>query len=634
MLIPGQETTRRFYLEVIIGSAYSLIFLALIVLYEWSFHLTKLSFFYRSAFSEALSVLLCALAVPSLFIFALSIALLLLGSIPGASRFRSLWARLSIVSAALFLATFLFVVADGFLYTLLDLGVLSLRSMLRYLFAFLYLALFAFALRALRISLSREARSASNRACLVSAALILTCSTTFAWFRFYPFEKLQLDYTLPTRIVPNLPDIYLIGADGTDASHLAIYGYGRSTTPFLETIAKDSLVFLNAFADTNSSTGSLTTMLTGKSPVRTRVLHYPDILRGVDAYQHLPGILRLIGYRSIELGLRRYADSFDVNLRAGFEEANFRSLTRFPLNFACNYSRICNSLELYLLIELEEKIVSRIKHAFGLEKVTNVYKFILDPHVFGDHDLKLTEALQEFVENSQAPVFGHVHFVGTHGPSFLIQERRFSEGKLQTEATYADFYDDALLSFDRNLEKFFKFLQAERRLANSLFIFYSDHDSKHLINVRIPLIIYSPNRELTGHIKRNVSLLDISPTILDYIGAPQANWFEGTSLLAAAQPGRRIITAKAKNPGDKDYSSPPFFNFEELGLVSCNQGFKLVLASDNLGEDQLSPIPEECKNQEPLTSYIARSELLGAFEMRNNITQPESKPEIAHNPPR
>lgn len=632
---PAASLPQDSYRSILVGGVYSLLSSALLILYEWVFHVSKLSFMHRSSFAEALSILLCALVVPSVFSLVLTGILLTLGALPFTIRLHRVWAAISIFCSTLILATFLFIVIDGFLYTLFDLGVLSLRSASRHLFALLYLALVFFIGCALRSSLARGRQALSNRAGLAGAALIILVSITASALRFYPLGRLQPNnYQFVLSNISNLPDIYLIGADGADADHFSIYGYKRNTTPFLSSLAKSSLVFLNAFADTNSSTGSLTTMLTGKSSLRTRVLHYPDILMGNDAHQHLPGVLRELGYRSIELGLRRYADSFDVNMRRGFDEVNYRNLNRFPLSLACAFPQICSSLELYLLIELEEKITSRIKHAFGFEKITNVYKFILEPHVFFDHDIRLTRTLQDFVAGSPAPVFAHVHFVGTHGPSFIIQERNFSDGKLQSESTYADFYDDALGSVDRNIEKLFEFLSSKGRLQNSLFVFYSDHDSKHEINVRIPLLLYAPGRTLTGRISRNVSLLDIAPTILDYLGLPRADWFEGVSLLKLDQKQRSIITAKAKNPGDKNYSSPPFFNFEQLGLIACNQSFKLTLASGELTEHTFSSSPEECSTHELLTNELARKKLLETFDNRGRLAQLESRSETVQAMPR
>jgi arylsulfatase A-like enzyme len=44
------------------------------------------------------------------------------------------------------------------------------------------------------------------------------------------------------------PNILLIVMDAVRADHLSCYGYKRPTTPFLEEMAADGVIFDNAFA--------------------------------------------------------------------------------------------------------------------------------------------------------------------------------------------------------------------------------------------------------------------------------------------------------------------------------------------------------------------------------------------------
>ena len=80
-----------------------------------------------------------------------------------------------------------------------------------------------------------------------------------------PILKNQL---YAARNPPNnhLPDIILITIDNVRADHLASYGYFRQTSPFLDNMAGESVVFDNATVQINYTTGSHLSMLTSRYP--------------------------------------------------------------------------------------------------------------------------------------------------------------------------------------------------------------------------------------------------------------------------------------------------------------------------------------------------------------------------------
>ena len=62
------------------------------------------------------------------------------------------------------------------------------------------------------------------------------------------------------------PNILLVGMDGVNADHLSVYGYDRATSPSLAQLARDALVFTNAYSNAANTGGALTAMLTGRLP--------------------------------------------------------------------------------------------------------------------------------------------------------------------------------------------------------------------------------------------------------------------------------------------------------------------------------------------------------------------------------
>ena len=134
------------------------------------------------------------------------------------------------------------------------------------------------------------------------------------------------------------PNILLIGSDGLNASNTSVYGYERDTTPNLRHLADESLLAENAFTNSAKTSGSIISIFNSKLPTQTRVIYPPDILRNSNSYQHLPGILHKLGYRTIEISISHYIDAYTLNLRDGFDivndrsedQAGFQIFSRFP----------------------------------------------------------------------------------------------------------------------------------------------------------------------------------------------------------------------------------------------------------------------------------------------------------------
>ncbi len=84
-------------------------------------------------------------------------------------------------------------------------------------------------------------------------------------------------------------DVFYVVLDAFYAKRASLYGYGRQTTPFLEKLGQESIVFSNFFAHSPYTLASTGTLLTSKYPhqhglTRTEARLRPDL-------ESLPGIL-------------------------------------------------------------------------------------------------------------------------------------------------------------------------------------------------------------------------------------------------------------------------------------------------------------------------------------------------------
>ncbi len=199
-----------------------------------------------------------------------------------------------------------------------------------------------------------------------------------------------------------LPNIILLSSDGLNAGNMSVYGYERETTPFLEEFARDAMVYENAFSNSAHTGSSIASLLTGKLPTEIRLIFPPEILRGRDAYQHLPLLLRNYGYHSIHLSMRHYADVYDLNMRESFDSANFRDGVKFQASQFM--SAIVGQESVYFLDQLRDRLESRLLHTFFYREMENVYDEVVEnAGARYLRDSTLSKELSSFIERTPSP---------------------------------------------------------------------------------------------------------------------------------------------------------------------------------------------------------------------------------------
>ena len=92
---------------------------------------------------------------------------------------------------------------------------------------------------------------------------------------------------LPPRPIPGRPNVLLIVLDTVRADHLSLYGYRRRTSPNLDALAADSLVFDRARANATYSLASHASLFTGLLPEQPRCAADPQELDGAASHAQL-----------------------------------------------------------------------------------------------------------------------------------------------------------------------------------------------------------------------------------------------------------------------------------------------------------------------------------------------------------
>lgn len=569
------------------------------VFLEWLFFITKASFTASFGKTERLIMLVGSPLFPSIVLLSFLFILLMICRLLRLSE--AMKAILSVVIPAIVVSSLELLLIDNFTYTLFGFGIVTADGWKRILYVPLFLWLFIFAIRwLLKLQKSRIATKGFALAIILLSASGLIAVAQLAGRPAPSINSSALYSNLTRNNARPLPNILFIASDGIAASMMSAYGYPKGTTPFEQSFSNEALFCENAFGNVGRTYGALLSMLTGKPPEQLKVLFPPEILTGENMVQGLPQILRGLGYRNIQLTMRYYADSEDANLLFSFDQANDRKVHDSIQWMLVRSGASCFLSETFFLNQLYDRIHDRLFHIFGLSRLENLYALVAEGRqspYYADKT-RLLEATEVFSENRQ-PWFMHIHLMDSHcclfgfSPDTVVNYKGPKDG----------LYELAIMRADRMFYYLIKELMARGLLNNTLIVISSDHSVGWDIRQRVPLMIRFPNAEFRGHIKENVQLLDVAPTILDYLGLSQPQWMTGQSLLRPVPTDRPIfginemlIRVNTANPTLKELSTldPPYYGAATATLVQCDRWWDINLVNHAMRTGEVAGHTASC----------------------------------------
>jgi hypothetical protein len=605
--VPEQQTLFSRWTQALINfsrdcaviAALSVLSVYFYFLMEWIFFATKPSFMSSLALPEKISALVMPPGLFSIaFLFAIAVLRLLSDAIQcliGVNIFPHTTPLLPAIP----LAACLFILVDNFTYTIFHYGVISTDGTPRLLYGvwFLFLLLMSYAF------FHRKAdalSSPASRRGLTALAGILLLISAVDIFRAVVTNPRSSGVSISAQTgLDRLPNILLVSSDGVDADYVSAYGYERDTTPFLRAKMKDALVFENAFTNAPTTRPSLASMFTSKLPTTTGLLNISGILQGVHAYQHFPGILKSLGYQSMDITFQFVSGSFDFNLRNSFDVSDTREIHWQKFSFPGPFSIMFANAE-YMIGEVGDRIRDRLLHIFFVEKMRDEFEELTHAakeFARNSPDGPRLEALFNFIEAADQPFLVHVHFMSTHGPKFEIDHPQFSLGQDQTDDWMGDFYDDSILQFDSYLAQMFRHLEKHGKLDNSIIAINTDHakgPNHSRTHARLPFMIFFPNQDFKGRVKSNVQLLDLAPTLLEYLQIDKPDWMEGESVLRREPDRLRPVFSyyALREQG------PTNGQIYEAGVVICNRVYAMRFPSQGVGYRRVEGHTNPCEEQE------------------------------------
>jgi hypothetical protein len=617
----GDPEQKRRFLSWAYLAALTVINIYFLLFMGWLFDVTKPSFMGLMPFGEKLGIFLFSGLVMS---GTGLVVLALLWAISQVPWWRRGWKGFlyvgGVIPASLLAATILMLV-DNFTYTVFKFGILTVQGIQRGIYGVVFVCIWAGCAWWIIRSLSRQTRrkrwifSLKAQVACCGAVLVLSIALGIGLYRTAPLANPVS--TAGTAV--KHPNILLIGTDGLDADHTSVYNPGTHTTPFLKSFSQETLLAENNFPNANETAGSLVSMFTGKLPTTTQTLYPPDILKGSDAFEHLPEILKSQGYYNAEISVDYYADMNNLNLQDGFVMVNGRSTT---LGSLYTLSReIIPENAAYFLATVAKGLSDRLLQIFFIRTVSNPYAEVTLP-MTDMNDQNRVDQLMHLFQTVHQPLFVHVHMMGTH----------------LTEWTT---YDQAIQAYDHYMKEVVDDLKQMGQLDNTLIIIYTDHGFLDVTNVRIPLMIRFPNEEYTGKINHNTQNLDIAPTVLDYLGIQPPSWMAGQSLMKGEPPANRPIfsaapnyrSANTKNELQLDLTKikPPFYQFGTIGMVICQKWYALDTSQLSWQEGDIVGYPTPCAADSMPDDSSAHQILIGQL-VKDGFNINALEPLLAANP--
>jgi arylsulfatase A-like enzyme len=360
----------------------------------------------------------------------------------------------------------------------------------------------------------------------------------------------------------NRPNIFIYLIDTLRADSLIPYGSKRPISPFIDDFANDAVTYLNAHSTSSWTLPATVSILTGLHAYNHKMMR-GDIKLTDQDIPTIPGHLAKEGYDTVGI-----SQSFVAGPDFGIDKIFTDFIFNNQLNSVSLRSQEIRRHFLNWLIARE----SINKPIFG-------YFHTVDPH------------------SPYSPAGSFTNFSGKTSASFPIEQAvpikfinaGYSDDDQKIEHLRA-LYDDEVSFADTQFGIFLELLQYLNLYENSIIVLVSDHGEEFNDHrgfdhgrtlyeemIRIPLIIKYPGSRWSGsRIREPVCILDIMPTILEYINA---DWnslnLDGAALLSKASgqlkpdfPKQRPIFSEL-DVGPSPMDGPVNYNAMIMGSMKC-----------------------------------------------------------------
>jgi arylsulfatase A-like enzyme len=323
--------------------------------------------------------------------------------------------------------------------------------------------------------------------------------------------------------VGSKPNLILISLESIRADHVGAYGYWRDTTPALDRLASEGILFEQAYAATSWTLPSHATLMTGLDPTAHGVTQPRHRLSG--GHQTVAEVLAASGYQTAAIVsgpyLRRRA-----HLDQGFELYDETPVTPPEASAAADVTnpRMQAAIERFFAEQRDP------------ERPFFLFLYFWDPH---HQYLPPAPHDETFIpEDAVAPE--SVRF----DPGFRLHR----DISLPEVAHLMALYDGEIRATDDLLARLWRRLEELGLWNNTAIVVTADHGEEffdhgllshknHLFEeaVRVPLVVRPPGGVPALRDPRPVGHVDVFPTLLALADVPSEAQVSGISLLEAGE---------------------------------------------------------------------------------------------------
>ena len=422
-----------------------------------------------------------------------------------------------------------------------------------------------------------------KRVPLLKAGLIMLPFILVLLILAFPLIK-QKQHSKPNelKITPGTtPNIVLITMDTVRADHLSCYGYQRLTTPNVDQLAQEGVLYKNAYAASSWTLASHASMFTGMYPSKHGAQFNSDFDYTRSQEDHTAPAVTFL--EMINKSIFKLSDK-NITLAEVLSQKGYRTAGIIGGSFCSSIYGIAQGFEYY-----NENFFNYNKDIkfYFLYRVAELFYPLKDPIIqYGYSNLKrLASHLNEFAfqwleENSSKPFFLFINYFDAHRPylpppqydehfnkispdiilkyasrlnkNYFIAEDKFvnyilnSTQKVTPEERefLVSRYDGEIRYLDHHLGRLVERLKALKVYDNTFIIVTADHGEAfgehNMLDhgrtlydevLHVPLIIKYPSAYKQSGVKeKRVSLVDIFPTILSMLNLPIPANIDGQTL--------------------------------------------------------------------------------------------------------
>jgi arylsulfatase A-like enzyme len=331
-------------------------------------------------------------------------------------------------------------------------------------------------------------------------------------------------------------NVIVILVDCLRADHLGCYGYRKATSPTIDRLADTGVIFENCIAPSSWTIPSVVSLFTGVYPQQ----------HGMNSF----GPLLPDSLTTLQEGMQQGG----MTTAAFITNDYLKHRIGYGRGFSCYYDH-------YLEQAFIDYIASRLFFFNAVLHFKNnlFYPRSVDPggarwwsigfppfnHEKRSAERVTDDLIQWLTVYHAQPFYTYVHYMDVHSPYDTIWYPLFDPGQYDAQdekGRLINTYDARIAYVDRQVRRIWETLDKLGIADDTLLIVTADHGEElydhggtgHCTTlyeelIRVPLIVLHPSGE-GRRIQTQVQLIDLPPTILDFLGLPVPAHMRGKSL--------------------------------------------------------------------------------------------------------